>query len=581
MHYPFAAVVGMERAKRSLLLHAVDPRIGGTLLLGHRGCAKSTLARGFASLLPETEGQAPPFVNVPLGVTEDRLLGSVQAEKLLRTGEWASQEGLLQQAHCGVLYLDEVNLLSDSISDLLLDSAASGVHHLERDGLSLALQARYILIGTMNPEEGELRPQLSDRFAHGVSVEDDFSTEQRVEIGRRRMAFDDAPEVFSRLWEKETQGLRMQLSQARERLLQVEIPDALRVALAERARGAAAEGMRAELAVLRSARAAAALRGALVVSDEDVEDAWTLCMGHRPHSALRSSQPPAGSPPPSAPYGSSRGPAALPGSASPAAALTPKDSLSNPIPLQPMQKPRVLSVPQPLFKNRAYTAPLSKITAHLSSTAPAATGAIRWQGSLLASMQAGWRPGKAGWRWVRSQPTEKRRFWALLDASRSTGASQFLAAARETLAGFMRAPMRVSLLLIHEGKLRWLLRNGAPKTAMQRLEALGSAAGKSPLQAALQMLRQALKAGAPTFRDTVCICSDGMPSLRAVQTAAEVAAEVGAALRRLAQTLPSAVLWLSPKAGRAHSGWLEGLLRGSGTVCVSLEASHGASGVGR
>ncbi|NBV84974.1 MAG: magnesium chelatase [Verrucomicrobia bacterium] len=262
MHYPFAAVVGMERAKRSLLLHAVDPRIGGTLLLGHRGCAKSTLARGFAALLPEIDGQPPPFVNVPLGVTEDRLLGSVQAEKLVRTGEWASQEGLLQQAHRGVLYLDEVNLLPDAISDLLLDSAASGVHYLERDGLSLALQARYILIGTMNPEEGELRPQLADRFAHGVSVEDAFSTEQRVEIGRRRMAFDDAPEAFLNLWEVETQGLRTQLSQARERLFQVEVPDSLRFALAERARRAAAEGMRAELAVLRSARASAALKGA-------------------------------------------------------------------------------------------------------------------------------------------------------------------------------------------------------------------------------------------------------------------------------------------------------------------------------
>ncbi len=578
LHYPFAAVVGMERAKRSLLLHAVDPRIGGTLLLGHRGCAKSTLARGFAALLPSSAGQTSPFVNVPLGVTEDRLLGSVQADRLLRTGEWTPQEGLLEQAHGGVLYLDEVNLLPDALSDLLLDSAASGVHHLERDGLSRTLHARYILVGTMNPEEGELRPQLSDRFAHGVSVEDDFSTEERVEIGRRRMAFDDAPEAFLRRWAAETEALRVQLSKARLILLDVVIPDALRVTLAERAQRAAAEGMRAELAVLRSARAAAAFRGDGVVTQDDIEEAWMLCMGHR------ASTPPSPPPAPRSASGSSPGagqsPVTPPNSAASASSLTPKDSLSTPIPLTSMLIPRVLSIPEPLFKNRSLTAALSKATAHLSSGAAVQTGPVRWQASFIASMNSGWRPGKTGWRWVRSKLEQKRRFWALLDASRSTGASQFLAAARDVLAGLLRAPMRVYVLLIQEGRVRWLLRNSAPQTALARLDTLRAASGKSPLETALQTLRRSLKASGPSVRDMACVCSDGMPTLHAGQTAAGAAGEVRSALRRLSRTLHSPVLWLSPKAGRAFSGWLDGLLHGTGALGVSLEMERGAVGGG-
>jgi len=572
LHYPFAAVVGMERAKRSLLLHAVDPRIGGTLLLGHRGCAKSTLARGFAALLPGSDGQESPFVNVPLGVTEDRLLGSVQAERLLRTGEWTPQVGLLERAHGGVLYLDEVNLLPDTLSDLLLDSAASGVHHLERDGISQTLHARYILVGTMNPEEGELRPQLSDRFAHGVSVEDDFSVEERVEIGRRRMAFDDAPEVFLGRWAAETEALRERLSRARLLLLDVEIPEPLRRLIAERARLAAAEGLRAELAVLRSARAAAAFRGEGMVTQDDIEEAWTLCMGHRlsPSTPPRPPSAPKSPPAPKSPSPGS-GPATGPSPVTAASARTPKDSLPNSIPLTSMLKPRVLSIPEPLFKNRSLTAAFSKATAHLSSAVPSQSGSLRWQASLIASLKSGWKPGETGWQWMRSKPQQKSRFWALIDASRSTGAAQFLAAARDALAGLLRAPMRIHLLLIQEGRVRWLLRNGTPQTALARLETLKVACGKSPLAAALQTLRRSIKVSGPSARDMACVCSDGMPTLNTGQTANGAAQEVRLALRRLALTLPSPVLWLSPKASRAFSGWLDGLVRGTGTVCVGLE----------
>jgi Mg-chelatase subunit ChlI/Mg-chelatase subunit ChlD len=577
MHYPFVAVVGMELAKRSLLLHAVDPRIGGTLLQGHRGCAKSTLARGFAALLPAHNGQTPAFVNVPLGVTEDRLLGSVQAERLVRTGEWIPQQGLLEAAHGGVLYLDEVNLLHDALSDLLLDSAASGVHYLERDGLSRMLDSKYILIGTMNPEEGELRPQLADRFAHGVSVQDDFSPEQRVEIAQRRMAFDDAPELFWAQWEAETTALREQIDSARTRLLSVQIPGTLRHKLAQRAKDAASEGLRAELAVLRSARASAALRGVLEVSENDLEEAWTLCMTHR-----ESSRPPQNTAPPRPPSPSTSAAPSQPGrvgaTAMPqptstpfAAALTPKEAHFTPIPLHPMQKPRIISLPEPLFKSRAATASLGKATAHLSASSAQKTSRVRWQASVVTSLVAGWRPAQAGWRWMRSVHLSRPRFFVLLDCSRSTGANQFVAAAREIIAGLMRASMRVYLLLVHEGHIRCGVRNGVPKTALKNLESLGHAAGKSPLATALQTLRKILQKSAPSPQDVVCVCSDGMPTLLEGQTSTQAAAVLRASIRRLSRTACNPVQWFSPEAGRAFSGWLDELVAGTSVQCARLK----------
>ena len=152
--FPFSAVVGMEDAKRSLIYHAIDPRIGGSLLLGHRGCAKSTLVRAFAELLQAASSEPIPFVELPLGATEDRLLGSVNAEALVERSKWETRTGLIEEANGGVLYVDEINLLPDNLADQILDSAASGKHHLERDGITRRIESRYILIGTMNPEEG-------------------------------------------------------------------------------------------------------------------------------------------------------------------------------------------------------------------------------------------------------------------------------------------------------------------------------------------------------------------------------------------------------------------------------------------
>jgi Mg-chelatase subunit ChlI len=573
--YPFAAVVGMERAKRSLVLHAVDPRIGGTLLSGHRGCAKSTLARGFAALLPQTHGRPAPFVDVPLGVSEDRLLGAVHGEALLRTGAWIPQPGLLEKADGGVLYIDEINLLPDAVSDLLLDSAASGVHRQERDGLSQVLRSRYILIGTMNPEEGDLRPQLSDRFAHGVPVDDSFSPEERVEIGRRRLAFEDDPEAFVLEWSSATTLLNSQLQTARNRLLQVSVPEELRFQLAERAQKAGLEGMRAELAVLRTARAAAAFRGGAAASGEDLEEAWDLCLGHRPTSA---SAPPAGPPPgpqnassvpkPSSSATANQAPAPSAPATPHSQALTPKTAQNVPIPLQPMQKPRILSLPQPLFASRRQTAAL-KATARFE-TCRLLSGPVSWQASLVASLKQGWRPGMPGWTWVRTALSPMRRMWVLLDASRSTGAAAFLGQAREALAGMVRNVKRASLLIIHNNRLEWALRNATAGRIQERLASLPNASGASPIAAAIRKLSRAVGGSRPTNRDTVCLCSDGLPTLRKGETAAQAGAEMRSALRHLRRNSPLKPLWLCPAMSRGASAWLAKMNRGAGCELVQL-----------
>ena len=279
--FPFTAIVGMEDAKKSLLYHAIDPRIGGTLLLGHRGCAKSTLVRSFAEVLQSVSAEAAPFVEIPLGTTEDRLLGSVNAEVLVEKRKWSGRIGLIEEAHGGVLYIDEINLLPDHLADSILDSAASSRYRMERDGITRSVESRYILVGTMNPDEGDLRPQLSDRFAHGVPIRDDFKPEQRIEIVKRRIAFDDDAERFIGEFASSMSELSNRVALARRRIAEVFVSDDQRLAVAAHGRELKLEGLRAELAVVRTARCAAAFDDRSSVEEGDLQEAWRLCLGHR------------------------------------------------------------------------------------------------------------------------------------------------------------------------------------------------------------------------------------------------------------------------------------------------------------
>jgi magnesium chelatase subunit D len=271
--FPFSAVVGHDDAKLALLLNAVDPRVGGVLLRGQKGSAKSTLARGLAALLPG----AAPFVELPLGATEDRVVGTLDIEEALTGGRRRFQPGLLAQAHGGVLYVDEVNLLADHLVDVLLDAAASGVNRVEREGISESHPARFLLVGSMNPEEGELRPQLLDRFGLSVEVATSTDPAARAEAVRRRLAHDADSRSFAGRWRAAEAGLAARLDQARPAALPAPLLDSVSRLCVE----LGAEGLRADLVICRAAAALAGWEGRGEASLEDVRRVAVLALAHR------------------------------------------------------------------------------------------------------------------------------------------------------------------------------------------------------------------------------------------------------------------------------------------------------------
>jgi len=275
--YPFAAIVGLEELKTALLLAAVDWRLG-VLLRGDKGAGKTTAARALAELLPEP-GR---FVNLPLGITEDRLLGGIDLSKTLQ-GQPQLRPGLVSEANAGVLYVDEVNLLPDHLADALLDAAATGVHTVEREGFSLAEESHFVLMGSMNPEEGSLRPQLLDRFALVVDIRAPEKLEDRREVVERRLAYDADAVSFVERWTSEQNRLRGRIAAAREAISQVapsrEALDYISRAVHEHS----VRSLRADLAVARAASAHAALTGSASVSEKDVDAVLPLALGHRVH----------------------------------------------------------------------------------------------------------------------------------------------------------------------------------------------------------------------------------------------------------------------------------------------------------
>ena len=280
--FPFSAIVGQDDLKLALLLAAIDPLIGGVLITGERGTAKSTAARGLAALLPKTaQGEAAPFIELPLGATEDRVIGSMDISKALRDGSTELRSGLLARADGGVLYVDEVNLLPDHIVDLLLDAAAGGRVTIERDGISAGESARFVLIGTMNPEEGDLRPQFVDRFGLCVQVRGLSDPDARIEAIRGRLAFDDDPASVAEAARPAERTLREAIAAARFRLKSLLITDAHLSVVAALAAEHQLDGIRGDLAILKAARALAAWQAAPEINEEHIRRAAELAVTHR------------------------------------------------------------------------------------------------------------------------------------------------------------------------------------------------------------------------------------------------------------------------------------------------------------
>ncbi|SFJ38340.1 magnesium chelatase subunit D [Streptosporangium canum] len=308
--YPFTAIVGSEDLKLALILNAVSPRVGGVLVRGEKGTAKSTIVRALAALLPAVEvvdgcrfscdpaapdpecpdgphevrtGAVRParLVELPVGASEDRLAGSLDIERALTEGVKAFEPGLLAAAHRGVLYVDEVNLLHDHLVDLLLDAAALGTCYVEREGVSVRHAARFLLVGTMNPEEGELRPQLLDRFGLTVEVRASREPSQRAEVVRRRLAFDAEPAGFATRWSERERALAARIAEARARVANVVLPDSALRQIATVCAAFEVDGLRADLVTANAAIAHAAWRGRTTVTADDVREAARLALPHR------------------------------------------------------------------------------------------------------------------------------------------------------------------------------------------------------------------------------------------------------------------------------------------------------------
>ena len=550
--FPFVAIVGLAMAKRSLIYHTLDPRLGGILLQGHRGCAKSTLARAFTDLLQTSSQDTVPFVEVPLGTTEDRLLGSVNAGNLVEQGQWQLQQGLMAQADGGVLYIDEVNLLPDHLTDSLLDAAVSGKQQVERDGLSANLKTRFILVGSMNPEEGELRPQLQDRFAHKLLIQDNFEVPERMEIVQRRMEFEDDPEKFAETWQTETQEILRKLAAARNLLPIVVLPEVLRIQIAEKAKELKLEGLRTELAVLRTARCAAAWQGSQKLTEDHVQEAWELCLG----------QPISKNDPPSPPTEQQSPNQQIPPRPKWQTSRQPQGTRPDPISLRTELQTKKNDTAWPASQSMLGQPPPLRNSEQQGRT-------LDW----LATLRKSWRGLNNSPVWqLQYVHTHRRRFWWLLvDASRSTGSTDFLALVRNQLIQLTQQYRadRFHLMVLQSDESLCLGRKLSAIETEKRLWELQEAAGGSALFKLLRQSQVTLRRSRVGPKDRLIFASDGLFEV----TRSSVTKEQSKLRQHWQQLLCSGIAsqWWHPASVAGLENWVEELSKGLRLTTMQLE----------
>jgi magnesium chelatase subunit D len=596
--FPFSAIVGQESMKLALILSAIHRGIHGVLISGARGTAKSTAARSLAALLPTircvegcpmacdpdqpaaccpvcSQGQsdghqelqiterATPFVSLPLGATEDRVTGTIDLEQALTNGNACFDPGVLAKAHRGVLYIDEVNLLPDHLVDLLLDVAATGIHHVEREGVSVTHPARFMLVGTMNPDEGELRPQLLDRFGLSVGVEEFPDPVQRGEVVRRALAFEADPESFLAAWKGPEEELRLRLETARQRLGRVNFPSALSHRVAEVCLEARVEGLRADLMMHRAALALAAWEGREVVTEGDVARVADLALSHRRR------EPPDGPPPSRQRPSSDREPERQP--SSPTRQNQPAEGARGEAKAveQPPEAPVLLDLPPPVSTT---VRPAKRNNLIVQGRGKKADRSV-WQGPSIRSVMprgpvsdlaigatiraAALRGTKltkserrmlihlADFRVHDRRAPQARLFVFIVDASRSMGACSRLASAKGALLGLLETAYRKRdrVALIVCAGTRAILTvppTRSARVAQHRLHGL-PAAGRTPLAAGLELARQLAQREQRRSSQAISIIllSDGRCNVphRGCDPVAAVETELGRLVRKEFQVL--------------------------------------------
>ena len=563
--YPFSAIVGHDRLRLALLLCAVRPEIGGVLIRGEKGTAKSTAVRGLAHVLAAVDGAS--LVELPIGATEDRVVGSLDLQKVLRDGEHAFSPGLLARAHGGVLYVDEVNLLHDHLVDVILDAAAMGRVHVERDGVSHSHEARFVLIGTMNPEEGELRPQLLDRFGLTVDVHASRDVDVRADVIRQRMAFEADPAGFAGRYVAADTELARRVAAARVTADSVCLPDNELRRIAALCAAFDVDGMRADLVVARTAVAHAAWRGASTVAEEDIRVAAELALPHRRRrdpfddpgldpdqldeamaQAAESADEPEPEPDPDPPGGG--------------------DSISDHGSEQPVPQrnsssaPRPSAAPSPVFRTRALVVPgvgegapgrrsraRNRTGKSISATAePGAGHGIHVFGTLLAAAGRQRRPGRPN-----PQPDDVRRAIRegregnlvifVVDASGSMAARDRMSAVSGATLSLLRDAYqrrdKVAVITFRQQDAQLLLPPTSSVHIAGRRLARFDTGGKTPLAQGLLAARDVVvreKVRDRARRSLVVVLTDGRatggpdPLGRARVAAARLVAEGAAAI---------------------------------------------------